>query len=84
MMDVFFSSSYIYMYYYDYNDKNTVGKHLFFLCVNLNGLKRVSTGFNEGGGGGGGEEGRRGEGKRVSEEGEKRVGGGRGNAFQQI
>ena len=41
------------MYYYDYNDKNTVGKHLFFLCVNLNGLKRVSTGFNEGGGGGG-------------------------------
>ena len=53
MMDVFFSSSYIYMYYYDYNDKNTVGKHLFFLCVNLNGLKRVSTGFNDGGGGGG-------------------------------
>ena len=42
-----------YLHYYDYNDKNTVGKHLFFLCVNLNGLKRVSTGFNEGGGGGG-------------------------------
>ena len=47
------------MYYYDYNDKNTVGKHLFFLCVNLNGLKRVSTGFNEGEGEKGGEKGKR-------------------------
>ena len=49
------------LYMYDYNDKNTVGKHLrietcfdMFKRVNLNGLKRVSTGFNEG------------EGKRVS------------------